>query len=129
LQSGLCPEFTPQNAINCFKLYETKTNRQIGKYSSLKIGEPLGWVYGQGHLMLFQERMNSKKAKTQGRDYKVIEIGSDEIIDTFHGNVVNQELQWNWISSDEVIVIEPTGSSEQRKARKGIILRTLEDVD
>jgi hypothetical protein len=98
-----------------FNLYEIETNKDITDYLPNNLGSPSGWVFNNGHLLLFQKTDVITKTVGPGPVKKVIsqeirsvqnfifDVEKKKVIKQFDGKISS------WIGNGNKIVVEREG--------------------
>lgn len=141
IDDGLC-DHPPQQGTTCFRVYFTKTNQVISEFSEKSLGNPVGWVYGQGHFLMFikQEYNYYEKKFTRGnKSYThklrkgikksenfIYDVETKKLVQQFDGKVTNPKKWGEWIGSRDIIVVEKLDQSNQKIGKENeIIIKKL----
>jgi len=89
-------DYEPDNEISCFGIFDAKTNQRIAKFSERALGDPVRWVYNQGHLFLFNRKGKPvkewKSIERNGRVYNLDRTRGYETADNYVYDVATKDL-------------------------------------
>ena len=140
IEAGSCEPGPADDS--CLRVYERQSNRSIPFFQSRAIGTHIGWVYGQGHALLFTKReavkvdreMQRGGRAVRGRlvpqirdaDNTVFDVESRQPIERFRG-VVGSIGDSRWIGSARTLVVRNAALAQPASATalEGLTLRRV----
>jgi hypothetical protein len=118
IESGRCEAGSADDS--CLRVYERSNNRSIPFFQTRAMGTQVGWVYGQGHALLFTKREAVKvdqqvqrgnrtlrgRLVPQVRDAEntIYDVESRQVLERFRG-VVGSARESTWIASPRTLVV------------------------
>lgn len=125
IESGMCEPGRGDDS--CLRVYERRNERRITFFESKDIGTPVGWVYGQGHSLLFtkhelekvDQQVQRGDRTVRGRlapqardaDNAVYDVQSTRVTERFRG-VVAAPRQSGWVSSPRTLIVRDAARAQ-----------------
>ena len=124
-----------------------KTNKLITEYSLSDLGTPRGWVYNQGHFLMFDKKeynyikktineggetfIDSKRVGVKKSENFVYDIESKKLIQQFNGITPNPRKWGQWIGYGNFVVTMPVqqNTSQSSNTQNKVIIQTLPTID
>ncbi len=133
IDGGIC-DHPPKQGTTCFRVFSGKTNQVISEFSSKSMGTTVGWVYGQGHFLMFTKQEFNYYTKTATRGNKsytaklkkgvkkaenfIYDVEIKKLVQQFEGKVTTPDMWGEWIGTKDFLVVEQLEQSNQKTTNK-----------